>query len=480
MGNTGRCGIGFARRGALAVGLVLALALAWAGPGTAEVKEVPGSRRQIELSFAPLVKKVAPAVVNIYTKTEVQQPISPLLNDPFFRRFFGDEFFGSPNRKRIQSSLGSGVIVDPSGLIVTNYHVIKDADEITIVLSDRNEFEAKVVQKDERTDLAVLRIDAGGKRLPHLRLRDTDELEVGDIVLAIGNPFGVGKTVTSGIVSALARTNVGVSDFRSFIQTDAAINPGNSGGALVTLDGRLAGINTAIYSRSGGSIGIGFAVPSSMVATVVAAAEGGKLVRPWFGATGQNVTAEIADSLDLERPQGVLINDIYPDSPADRAGLVVGDIVSSINGREVLDGQELRFRIATLPVGGTAKLTVIRKGKVVRTAVPLEAPPEKPARDTTALKGRNPLAGATVANLSPALAEEIGADLTGSGVIVLSVAPGSPAHRFRIERQDIVREVNGKEIKSAAQLQRLLAAGARAWELTMQRNGRAYRIAVRG
>ncbi len=480
MGNTGRCGIGFARRGALAAGLVLALALAWAGPGTAEVKEVPGSRQQIELSFAPLVKKASPAVVNIYTKTEVQQPISPLLNDPFFRRFFGDGFLGSPNRKRIQSSLGSGVIVDPSGLIVTNYHVIKDADEITIVLSDRNEFEAKVVQKDERTDLAVLRIDARGKRLPHLELRDTDELEVGDIVLAIGNPFGVGKTVTSGIVSALARTNVGISDFRSFIQTDAAINPGNSGGALVTLDGRLAGINTAIYSRSGGSIGIGFAVPSNMVATVMAAAEGGKIVRPWFGAAGQNVTAEIADSLDLDRPQGVLINDIYPDSPADRAGLVVGDIVSSINGREVLDGQELRFRIATLPVGGEAKLTVIRKGKVVRTPVPLEAPPEKPARDTTALKGRNPLAGATVANLSPALSEEIGAEFVGSGVVVLVIAPGSPAHRFRIERQDIVLEVNGEEIKSAAQLQRLLAAGSRTWELTMQRNGRPYRIAVRG
>ncbi|MDJ0948196.1 MAG: DegQ family serine endoprotease [Alphaproteobacteria bacterium] len=461
-------------------GMLLLAAGLGAAPALAESKAVPSSRQQVELSFAPLVKQVAPAVVNIYTKTEVRQPISPLFNDPFFQRFFGDEFFGGPDRKRIQNSLGSGVIIDPGGLIVTNHHVVADADEITVILSDRNEFEAEVVQTDKRTDLAVLRIGTGGRKVPALELRDADELEVGDLVLAIGNPFGVGKTVTSGIVSALARTNVGISDFRSFIQTDAAINPGNSGGALVSMDGKLVGINTAIFSRSGGSIGLGFAVPSNMVATVVAAAKGGKLVRPWFGATAQNVTAEIAASLGLERPQGVLLSEIYPNGPADRAGLEVGDIVAAINRREIMDAQELRFRFATLPVGGAADLSIIRMGDTMDKSLALEAPPEIPPRNTTTLGGRSPLAGATVANLSPALAEEIGADLTLEGVIVLGVERGSPAHRFRLQRGDTVVELNGKSVTSVRILEELTSTRGRVWELTMRRKGRPYRIAVRG
>ncbi|MBX6368535.1 MAG: trypsin-like peptidase domain-containing protein, partial [Rhodospirillales bacterium] len=268
--------------------LALLLLLVVSIPSFAADRVLPDSREQIKLSFAPVVKRTAPAVVNVFSRRIVRRSGPPpgLFNDPLFRRFFGDAIpFGLP-QERVQNSLGSGVLVARDGLIVTNNHVIDGADEIIVVLADRREFEAQIVRRDERTDLAVLKIDVGNEALPYLELGDSDSLEVGDLVLAIGNPFGVGQTVTSGIVSALARTQVGISDFRFFIQTDAAINPGNSGGALVDLDGKLVGINTAIYSRSGGSIGIGFAIPASMVRAVVAgAATGGRVVRPWLGAS---------------------------------------------------------------------------------------------------------------------------------------------------------------------------------------------------
>ena len=284
----------------------------------AQEARVPSSRAEVDLSFAPLVNKAAPAVVNIYTRrVQRARPISPLFNDPFFRRFFGDAFGFDRPRERVQNALGSGVIVRPEGMIVTNHHLIEGAEGITVVLADRREFDATIVGTDERTDLAVLTIEPEGEAMPYLELRDSDELQVGDLVLAIGNPFGVGQTVTSGIVSALARTQVGISDLNFFIQTDAAINPGNSGGALVTMDGKLAGINSAIFSKSGGSHGIGFAIPANMVRSVIAGltSPGGRLVRPWFGATGQGVTAEIASSLGMARPTGVLINDVYGVGP---------------------------------------------------------------------------------------------------------------------------------------------------------------------
>ena len=311
-------------RRALAVALSLWLAGAAVLPAAAQdtTREVPDSRAEVMLSFAPVVKKAAPAVVNVLTKKKVtqQRPLSSLLDDPFFRRFFGDGFGDQKRRERDQSSLGSGVIVGAEGLIVTNEHVIKGASEIKVVLADRREFEAEVVLTDERTDLAVLLVDPGGAELPILEMRDSDDVEVGDLVLAVGNPFGVGQTVTSGIVSALARTQVGITDFSFFIQTDAAINPGNSGGALVTMDGRLIGINTAIYSRSGGSVGIGFAIPANMVRTVVESARSGHaLVRAWAGIAGQDLTSELAEGLRLDRPGGVVISDVYEGGPADRA-----------------------------------------------------------------------------------------------------------------------------------------------------------------
>ncbi len=465
------------------IGVAVGPALAQ-GPASAD-RIVPTSRTETQLSFAPIVRKVAPAVVNIYTrKVEVTRRRNPLMDDPIWRRFFPDEFAaGGPVRKRVRNSLGSGVIVDAGGTIITNVHVVRGAEEIRVVLSDRREFDARVVLTDPRTDLAVLSIDTGGEDLQFLRFFDSDKLEVGDLVLAIGNPFGVGQTVTSGIVSGLARTTVGVTDFRFFIQTDAAINPGNSGGALVTMDGRLAGINTAIYSRSGGSVGIGFAVPSAMVRTVVAAVAGGaRVVRPWFGATGQGVTAAIAGSIGMARPRGVIVGRVHPASPAAAAGLRLGDIVTAVNGHQVDDPQALRFRFATLPVGGTAKLSLLRGGREISIDIALKAPPQIPPAETTRLKGNLPLAGTTIANLSPALADAIGLDTGLEGVIVLQVAPRSAAQRLRLKKGDILRAVNTHTVTSVGALKAYLkSAGPQPrWRISFDRKGRALTVVVSG
>ncbi|HEX2113863.1 MAG TPA: DegQ family serine endoprotease [Alphaproteobacteria bacterium] len=445
----------------------------------AQTRVVPQTKAEVEFSYAPLVKRVAPAVVNINTRRTVRSMPSPLLNDPFFRRFFGDQL---PNTERQQSALGSGVIVDEKGIIVTNNHVIRGADEITVVLADRREFEATVLRADERTDLAVLRIDPGAERLPALQLRDSDDLDVGDLVLAIGNPFGVGQTVTSGIVSAVARTTVGIADFRFFIQTDAAINPGNSGGALVAMDGRLVGINTAIFSRDGGgSIGIGFAIPSNMVRTVIAGVgSGAKLVRPWFGATGATVSADIAGSLSMPRPLGVIIEDVYADSPAERAGLRRGDVVTHVDGREISDTQALRFRIATQNIGGSTRMTIWRDGRERTVSVNLIPPPEVPPRDATLLRGNQPLAGATVANLSPALAEELGLEITPRGVIILETRRGSPVQQLRLAPGDMVLRINDAEIRTVDDLRRLVASPKLPWRMHVRRGERVFVLTVSG
>lgn len=469
----------------LTVMLVGGAALGAAGTGAAQAPgpQIPASREQVTLSFAPLVKQVAPAVVNIYTRKVVQsrgQIQSPLLDDPFFRRFF-ENAPGQP-RQQVQTSLGSGVIVDAAGLIVTNFHVVRGSNEITVVLSDRREFEAQIELTDERTDLAVLRIKAGNERLPTARFRDSDDLEVGDLVLAIGNPFGVGQTVTSGIVSALARTMVGITDYRFFIQTDAAINPGNSGGALVTMDGGLVGINSAIFSRGGGgSIGIGFAVPSNMVRAVLAGVgSGGRVVRPWFGAGGQAVTAELAANLGLARPEGVLINSVNPQGPASRAGLRQGDIVTQINGRDVDDPEALRFRIATLAIGGQARLSVLRRGQPVELTLALAPPPEIPPREETRLQGNHPLSGATVANLSPALADELAMGTDLSGVIVLTIARGSPGARLGLQAKDIVQSVNGGAVSSVGMLRQLLnkPAADKRWQIAIKRGDKILNTVI--
>src|SRR6476469_2653710 len=298
--------------GVMRLGVWMAfLALGIGIPGHGFAQPLPTSRSDLAYSFAPVVRKVSPAVVNIYTTTtaRVQRRL------PF-------PFPGMPqDGQRMQNSLGSGVLVKADGLIVTNAHVVKGADEIRVVLADRREYDAKLVAQDERYDLALLRIDTAGEKFPYIELRDSDSVEVGDVVLAIGNPFGLNQTVTSGIISALARSAGGVNDSSFFIQTDAAINPGNSGGALVSLDGRLIGINTAIYSQTGGSVGIGFATPSNIVARVVAIGEsGGRIVRPWLGISMQRVTVDIASGLNLPRPAGLVGKEVYAKGPGEKAG----------------------------------------------------------------------------------------------------------------------------------------------------------------
>lgn len=466
---------------AIAAVLLLIFFLVTGARAQSAAPAIPRSREEVTLSFAPVVRTVQPAVVNIFTRRVVRQQASPLLADPMFRRFFGDRLPPGMNQERVQNSLGSGVIVRPDGLIVTNVHVIKDSDEIRVVLSDHREFDATVVRADERTDIAVLKIEVGREQLPALALRDSDELEVGDLVLAIGNPFGVGQTVTMGIVSALQRTSAGIGDYRFFIQTDAAINPGNSGGALVTMDGKLAGINTAIYSQSGGSIGIGFAIPANMVRTVIEAAPGGKgaVVRAWLGASGPAVTGEIAQSLGLKRPVGVLVKEVYPGGPADGGGLRSGDVITQVEGREIDDYEALRFRIATQPIGATVRLAVWRKGAEVAVPVVLAPPPETPPRDTQLLRGNQPLAGAVVGNLSPAFAEELGLPTQLRGVVVVEVRRNSPARSVGIRPSDVILRVNDREVGAAGQLQALLDGVGSGWRIQFRREGEIQTIQVR-
>ena len=458
---------------------LVAAAVVLSASVTAAEAQVPESREHMQLSFAPLVKRAAPAVVNIYAwKLVRERGMSPLLEDPFFQRFFGDNFGRNlAPRQRVQNALGSGVIIGPDGVIVTSHHVIDGADEIRVVLADRREFAASVVLKDPRTDLAVLRVDSDAGELPSLELKDSDDVEVGDLVLAIGNPFGVGQTVTSGIVSALARTQVGISDLNFFIQTDAAINPGNSGGALLAMDGRLIGINTAIFSKTGASHGIGFAIPSNMVRAVVGSvASGGKLVRPWLGVGGQGVTQDIAGSLGLQRPAGVLVKRLHASAAA--AGLKVGDVVLAVNGQEVNDPEALRYRIATLTVGEAAALSVWRRGEKLTVSLPLNAPPLDPPKEATELSGPHPLAGATVGNLSPALAEELGLDPLRLGVVVLDVKARSTAARFRFRPGDILHSINGARPKGIGHLKTLVTKDVEAWNLSIDRKGKILNLAI--
>jgi serine protease Do len=403
------------------------------------------------------------------------------MDDPFFRRFFGDNGPFGRQRDRVQNALGSGVIVDASGIIVTNYHVIKDAEQVRVVLADRREFEAHILRTDQRADLAVLKIEVPGETLPTLALGDSDALEVGDLVLAIGNPFGVGQTVTSGIISGLARTAVDIGDFRSFIQTDAAINPGNSGGALVDLDGRLVGLNTAIFSESGGSVGIGFAIPAAMVRSELQGAISGKpIIRPWLGASGQAVTSEIAQGLGLTRPLGVLIRDVTANSPAAQAGIKIGDVMLSIDGHDIADPEELRFRVATLPLNASAPLVLWRAGQQREVTALLGPPPEQPPRDPAELTGHHPLGGATVANLNPAFSEELGLATAQHGVVVTKVKRGSVAESIGITTGDVIASINRHSVESVTQLQQLLSHASGPWTLSVQRNGELLTVTIGG
>ena len=448
-------------------------------------QRIPVSLKDVQLSFAPVVEQAAPAVVNVYATRRVKARRPSLFNDRFFGEFFGRSFgdnFGQ--RERLENSLGSGVIVSAEGIVVTNNHVISGAEAFKVVLSDRREYSAELLLADERTDLAVLKILDAEEQFPALPYRNSDTVNVGDFVLAIGNPFGVGQTVTNGIVSALARTSVGVTDFQSFIQTDAPINPGNSGGALVTMDGRLLGVNTAIYTRSGGSVGIGFAIPSNMVQQVVdAALSDGRIVRPWAGVELQKVSQSLAQTLGLAKPVGALIVKLHPNSPLRKAGLKSGDVVRTFNGKEILEPENFRYRMAVAGVGARVEIGFLRQGKGNTANVKLTAPPDVPPRNETTLTGEHIFNTVKVSNLNPALVDEMGQafklGLEEKGVIIITIDKRARAARVGLRPGDIVLSINGTEIKSVAELVALLNKPPEQWSLEIRRAGRIIRTSIR-
>ncbi|AFL51978.1 Do/DeqQ family serine protease [Sinorhizobium fredii] len=451
----------------------LVLAIVLSAPAVAQdVKTVPQSHTEMQLSFAPLVKQTANAVVNVYAERAVERR-SVFAGDPFFEEFFGQRM---PNRTEKQSSLGSGVIVRRDGIVVTNNHVIEGADDIKVALADGREYPCKIVLKDDRLDLAVLKIEADGP-FDIIPIGDSDAVEVGDLVLAMGNPFGVGQTVTSGIVSALARNQISNGDFGFFIQTDAAINPGNSGGGLINMKGELIGINTAIFSRGGGSNGVGFAIPANLVKVFVGSAEGGggSFIRPFVGATFEPVTSDVAEALGLDRARGALVAAVQPGGPAANAGIKPGQVVTAVNGISVEHPDALGYRLTTVGIGHEARVTVTEHGEARDIILKLEQAPETAPRDERLIEGRNPFAGAVVANLSPRLADELRMPTSLQGVVVTEVNRGSPAARIGLGPKDIVRSVNGTPIDNSKTLESAVAEDASFWRVEIERDGQLIR-----
>ncbi len=451
-----------------------ALALLAACPGLANAQamgSLPAPRRvppdvvTMKMSFAPIVRRAAPAVVNVYSKRIVRQQV-----DPFWGMFMQQGL----SRDRVEQSLGSGSIVRADGVVLTNHHVIDNAQQIMVVTADRREWPATVLLDDPRADLAVLKIDPKGEALPTIAIDDAAQPQVGDLVLAIGDPFGVGQTVTNGIVSALARSDVGISDYSFFIQTDASINPGNSGGPLVDMDGDLIGVNTAILSGSGSSAGVGFAIPAAMVKQVVNTALGGgkSVIRPWLGVRGQALTGEMAKSLGLEAPRGVVVTDLWPTGPAARAGVAAGDVIVSIDGQEVDNDAGINYRVGTRPPGETVSLVVRRNGGPPRTlSARTEVPPGEPPADVRVIAGRNPLAGATVVNASPAAAYQYGFDpFSGRGVLVIKLDAGY-GQTIGLRPGDFIRQINGVKIDTTRDLLAATSAQTHVWSLSIERAG---------
>ena len=463
------------------VGLAFGSAVLLAAvPASAQRREPPPSREAAQYSFAPIVKKAAPAVVNVYVRARVATFVSPFADDPLFRRFFGDRL-GMP-QERFQNSLGSGVIVSPDGVVVTNTHVVKigGAAEIRIALADRREFDAKVVQLDEKSDIAVLRIEGGDGRFPYLEFENSDAVEVGDLVLAIGNPFGVGQTVTSGIISALARTEVGNSEAQVFIQTDAAINPGNSGGALIDMASRVVGINTAIFSRSGGSHGVGFAIPSNMVRLIVdSAVAGRKLERPWLGAKLDTMTREMAEAMGLARVAGAIVARLYDAGPAAEAGLQAGDVIVAVDGHEVADARAIQYRLTTRGVGNRCRLDVVRKGRQLSVDVALRAAPQAGKDDVRNLSGAHPFDGARVGNILPGTADELGIE-DQEGVVILQVRPDSKAARIGFQAGDIIQQVGRAKIETVSGLDAALKERQQVWLVVLKRGNQTVRLQLAG
>ncbi len=442
----------------------------------AENRVVPSDRSEIMLSFAPVVRKAAPAVVNIYTTKIVERRLNPFAGDPFFEQFFRGMFPPGVRARSIENSLGSGVILDSSGIVVSNYHVVAGADEIEVVLADRREFSGRVIFADQQSDLAVVKLD-GASALPTLALRDSDSLEVGDLVLAIGNPFGVGQTVTSGIVSGLGRTGgVDTGQAGVFIQTDAAINPGNSGGALVDMQGRLVGINTAILSRSGGNIGIGFAVPANLVAKVVSSARAGhaELERPWLGFAGRQVDGDLAAALGLPAPRGVLVEALHPESSLATAGIERGDIITDFDGSAVDTPQQIAFRAETKNLGDTLEIGFLRRGAPTSATVVLQAALDEPPRDQRTFGARDGLPGLTVINVNPAVIDQAELPVNSHGVLVVDAR--GPAERFGLRPRDFIRRIGDAVVENVSSLAQQLQDSRGIVVLGVEREGRLGQI----
>jgi Do/DeqQ family serine protease len=456
--------------------VLIAVTLLFGMQAAAETR-VPQSQAEISLGFAPLVKEAAPAVVNIYAKIVTQtRQRSPFAGDPFFDDFFRN--FANP-RPRVQNSLGSGVILSEDGIVVSNYHVVGMATEIRVVTTDRREYDAEVILADQASDLAILRLE-GAEDLPFLRLRDSDRVEVGELALAIGNPFGVGQTVSSGIISGLARTGTGTGEgFGYYIQTDAPINPGNSGGALIDINGDLIGINTRILSRSGGSNGIGFAIPSNLVREFLHQASKGveAFERPWAGMTGQPVDADLAASFGMDLPEGMVISELHPESPFANAGFQVGDVITAVDGEPVNSPSEMLFRMTIAGLGGTSEVERLRGGAREVVAVAMYAAPDEPKAALVELGERSVLPGLKVAGVNPRVIVDLQLPLSAKGVVV--VDPGPYGARAGLQRGDLLLGINREEVTSPGEVADALAETGRWLSMDLLRRGQRVSLRMR-
>jgi serine protease Do len=430
------------------------------------------------MGFAAVVKPVLPAVVNISSSKVVRTQASPLFSDPFFRQFFGREF-AAPREQR-EESLGSGVIVSPQGYILTNNHVIDGATDIKVYLTDKREFKGKVIGRDAKTDIAIVKIDATG--LPAVTLADSSKLRIGDYVLAIGDPFGVGETVTNGIVSATGRNGLDIENYEDFIQTDAPINPGNSGGALINARGELVGINTAILSGSGGNQGVGFAIPVNLARYVMdQILKNGKVVRGWLGISVQPVTPQLAKVFDVTRPEGALVGDVDRSGPAATAGLERGDVIESLNGQPVSGPNVLRLRIAEMAPGTVAHLKVLRNGQPQEMSVKLGELPGSTTERASAGQGKSagPLAGVQVEPLTPDDRQELKDRPGTKGVVVDSVPSGSAAREAGLRRGDVIEQINRQPVTTVRDFDRdVQAAGNKTVVLLVERDGSTAFVVV--
>jgi len=432
-------------------------------------------------SFAPVVKKALPAVVSVASSKVVKTGLSGSSMDPFFRQFFGDESEGrSMPRERRQQGLGSGVIVSPEGYILTNNHVVDGASDVRIMLGDKRELKARVVGTDARSDLALLKVDASG--LPVITIADSSKAQVGDYVLAIGNPFGVGQTVTMGIVSAKSRGGLGIEEYEDFIQTDAPINPGNSGGALVNDRGELIGINTAILSRAGGNQGVGFAIPSNQAREVMdQLLHHGKVTRAYLGILPQDVTPAMAKAFGVTETRGALVGDVTPDGPASRAGLQKGDIITQVNGKPVEDANQLRMSISMMPPDATVAMKIVRNGATREVSAKLAEFPssvERAEREPGSKSGSSSLDGISVEDLDAQTMRQLHLPAGTTGVVVTEISPSSTAASSGLRPGDVIQEVNRKPVKNVAEFEQAMRSAGPEPLLLANRQGNTLYIAL--